>query len=142
MFRSSRPEVLSKKGVLRNFAKFTEKHLCRSLFFNKVAGLRLATLLKKRLCLRPATYSEHLFYRTPLDDFFCVLNMPRYFTFHISLEVLCDNWDNKVAHLQKLANQSVLNGARVVEKWLNSSFRACLHETQSKLRPVWDFTSA
>ena len=35
------PEVLCKKGVLRNSAKFTEKHLCQSLFFNKVAGLRL-----------------------------------------------------------------------------------------------------
>ena len=29
-----------KKGFLRNFAKFTGKHLCQSLFFNKVAGLR------------------------------------------------------------------------------------------------------
>ena len=28
-----------KKGVLRNFAKFTGKHLCRRLFLNKVAGL-------------------------------------------------------------------------------------------------------
>ena len=28
----------------------------------------------------------------------------------------------KVAHLQKLANQSVLNGAIVIEKWLNNSF--------------------
>ena len=36
----------------RNFAKFTEKHLCQSLFFNKVAGLRPATLLKKRLWQR------------------------------------------------------------------------------------------
>ena len=34
----------TKKGVLENFAKFTEKHLCQSLFFNKCA-----TLLKKRL---------------------------------------------------------------------------------------------
>ena len=38
-FRSSRLEVFSRKGVLRNFAKFTGKHLCQSLFFNKVAGL-------------------------------------------------------------------------------------------------------
>ena len=38
--RSSRPEVFCKKGVLRNFAKFTGKHLCQSLFLNKVAGLR------------------------------------------------------------------------------------------------------
>ena len=35
-----------KKGVLKNFAKFTEKHLCQSLFFN---NLRPATLLKKGL---------------------------------------------------------------------------------------------
>ena len=41
-----------KKGVLENFAKFLGKHLCQSLFFNKVAGLRPATLLKKRLWLR------------------------------------------------------------------------------------------
>ena len=41
------PEVFYKKGVLRNFAKFTGKHLCHSLFFNKVARLRYATLLKR-----------------------------------------------------------------------------------------------
>ena len=34
-FRSSRPEVLCKKGVLRNFTKFTGKHLYQSLFFKK-----------------------------------------------------------------------------------------------------------
>ena len=32
-------EVFYKKGVLRNFPKFTGKHLCQSLFFNKVLGL-------------------------------------------------------------------------------------------------------
>ena len=30
-----------RKGVFRNFAKFTGKHLCQSLLFNKVAGLSL-----------------------------------------------------------------------------------------------------
>ena len=29
-----------KKVFLKNFTKFTGKHLCWSLFFNKVAGLR------------------------------------------------------------------------------------------------------
>ena len=38
-----------KKGVLRNFPKFTGKHLCNSLFFNKVADLSPATLLEKKL---------------------------------------------------------------------------------------------
>ena len=37
--------------LLRYFAKFTGKQLCQSLLFSKVAGLRPATLLKKRLWL-------------------------------------------------------------------------------------------
>ena len=40
--------MFCKKGVFRNFAKFTRKHLCQSLFFNKVAAsLKKTTLLKK-----------------------------------------------------------------------------------------------
>ena len=50
--RSSHQRSSIKKGVLRNFTKFTGKHLCQSLFFNKVAGLRPATSLKKRLWRR------------------------------------------------------------------------------------------
>ena len=45
------PEVFYKKGVLKNFAKFTGKHLCQSLFFNKVAGLRnFAKPMPETLC--------------------------------------------------------------------------------------------
>ena len=33
-------EVFCKKGVLKNFAKFTGKNQCESLFFNKVVGLK------------------------------------------------------------------------------------------------------
>ena len=51
-FRSSHRRCSVKKGVLRNFEIFTGKHLCQSLFFNKVAGLRPATLSKKRLLHR------------------------------------------------------------------------------------------
>ena len=64
-----------KKGVLKNFAKFTGKHLCQSLFFNKVASLRPTTLSKKRLwhsCFPVsfAKFSRKLFYRTLLDGCF------------------------------------------------------------------------
>ena len=38
-FQRQPPEVLYKKSVLRNFANLTGKHLCQSLFFNKVTGL-------------------------------------------------------------------------------------------------------
>ena len=30
--------MFCEKGVLKNFAKFTGKYLCQSLFLNKVAG--------------------------------------------------------------------------------------------------------
>ena len=35
------PEVFHKKGVLKNLAIFTVKHLYQRFFFNKVAGLGL-----------------------------------------------------------------------------------------------------
>ena len=72
-YRSSCLEIFCRKGFLRNFAKFTGKHLCQSLFFTKVAGLRLrpATLVNKRLWhryfpvnfgkfLRTSFFTEHL----------------------------------------------------------------------------------
>ena len=57
-YRSSRPEVFHKKAILKNFKKFTENQLCQRLFFNKIAGLRHAALLKKIL-------RNTFFYRTP-----------------------------------------------------------------------------
>ena len=64
-YGTSRPEVLFKKGVLRNLTKFTGKHLCQSLFLNKVAGLRPATLLKKRLWYKCFPVNFVKFLRTP-----------------------------------------------------------------------------
>ena len=66
--RSSRPAVLCKKGVLKNFVKFTGKHLCRSAFLNTVANLTPATLLKKIL--------RHRFF---LVNFTWYFNYPKYF---------------------------------------------------------------
>ena len=71
MYRSSRPEVFYKKGALRNLAKFTGKHLCQRLFFNKVGRLRPTTLLKKSLwhrcfsCEFCEISKNTFFYRTP-----------------------------------------------------------------------------
>ena len=39
--RSNCPEVFDKRTVLKNFEKFTGKHLCHSLFFDKFAGLQI-----------------------------------------------------------------------------------------------------
>ena len=65
--RSSHQRCSIKKGVLRNFAKFTGKHLYQSLFFNKAAGL------KKRLWHRwfPVNFAK--FFRTPFTLLLIVL---------------------------------------------------------------------
>ena len=47
-YRSSHPEVFCKKGVLRNFEKFTGKHLCQRLFFDKAGGLKLSKICYQR----------------------------------------------------------------------------------------------
>ena len=47
--------MFCKKGVLKNFAKFTGKHLCQIFFFNKVASQG----------------QQHLFYRTTPGYCFC-----------------------------------------------------------------------
>ena len=70
IFRSSHRRCSAKKGVLRNFAKFTGKHFCQSLFFDKLywkrgfgTGVFLWILWN---------FLENLFYRTPLRNCFCV----------------------------------------------------------------------
>ena len=57
--------VFFKKVVFKNFAKFTGKHLCQSLVFDKVADLRPATLLKKRPWHRCFVLNFAKFLRTP-----------------------------------------------------------------------------
>ena len=39
-YRTSLTDAFCKKDVLKNFAKFTGKHLGQNLFFNKTAGVR------------------------------------------------------------------------------------------------------
>ena len=49
--------------VLKNFAKFTGKRLCQSLFLNKVVDLSAATLLKMRpwhMCF-PVNFKEYFY---------------------------------------------------------------------------------
>ena len=66
--RSSHRRCSVRKDVFTNFAKFTEKLLCQSLFLNKVAGLSPATLWKERLwhsCF-PVNFAKFL--RTPFSQ--------------------------------------------------------------------------
>ena len=61
--RSSRLDVFCRKGIFRSFAKFIGKHLCESLFFNKVRPARdSAQVFPVSLAkfLRPPFYKDHL----------------------------------------------------------------------------------
>ena len=57
--RSSHQRCSIRKGILRNFAKFTGKRLYQSLFFGTKVFLWIFR-----------NFLEHLFYRTPLGDCF------------------------------------------------------------------------
>ena len=63
------PEVLCKKDVLNNFAKFTVKHLYWCLFFNKVA--QAYNVIKKRLQHRCFPVKFAKFLRTPMLKNIC-----------------------------------------------------------------------
>ena len=95
------PEVFCKKGVLVNFVKFTGKHLRLSLFFNNVAGLRPATLLKKTLWHRcfPMNFAKLL--RTPF------IEQLRW----LLLSITCPSGESlsSAHHLEDLALKSPIN---------------------------------
>ena len=58
-----------KRDVLENFAKFTEKHLCQSLFFNKVQAcnfIKKEALAQVFFCEFCEIFKSTSFHRTPL----------------------------------------------------------------------------
>ena len=69
--RSSSPELLCKKGVLKNFPKFTGKHLSLTLFFHDVAGLIVYNFVEKETLAQVFSWEFYevskntFFYRTP-----------------------------------------------------------------------------
>ena len=62
--RSRQRRCSTKTVFLKTSQKFIRKHQCWSLFFNKVAGLRSAILLKKRLWHRcfPVNFAKGCFF--------------------------------------------------------------------------------
>ena len=59
--RSSRPEVCCKKGALKNFAKFTEKNLCRISFVKKRLWHSFFPVNFAKF-LRPPFFKEHFWW--------------------------------------------------------------------------------
>ena len=61
-FRNRRLEVFCQKGVFKDFAKFTGKHLYWSFFLIKSEAWSPATLLKRRSCTSVLLWILRIFY--------------------------------------------------------------------------------
>ena len=66
IYRSSRPEVFCKKGVLRNLTKSTGKHLCQSLFLKACNFIKKETLAQLLSCEFCQISKSTFLHRTPL----------------------------------------------------------------------------
>ena len=69
--------MFCKKGVLKNFVKFTGKHLCQSLFFSSACSFiekeTLAQVFSCELC--EIFLYKHFFYRTHTVTAFEMINL-------------------------------------------------------------------
>ena len=72
------PEVFCKKGVLRNFAKFTGKHLCQSLFFNKACNFIKEETLAQVLSCEFCEISKNIFFTENLGRLLLYLERMAY----------------------------------------------------------------
>ena len=75
-FRSSHQRRSIRKGALRNFTKFTRKHLRQRLFLNKVAGSGKVQVVSCEFCeISNTFFTEHLWTTASFD--FCLKDVER-----------------------------------------------------------------
>ena len=71
LYRSSHPTAFCKEGVLKNFAKFTGKHLLQRIFLNKGCRPQVCHFIEKETltqafsCELCEVFKSVFFYRTP-----------------------------------------------------------------------------
>ena len=91
--------MLCKIGALRNFGKFPGKHLCQSLFLNKVAGL--CNFIKKEALAQvfPVNFVEFL--RTP---FLRNISGNYFYIYHLTGLILIISRPARTTHTVHLAD--------------------------------------
>ena len=92
-YRSSRPDMFCKKGVLKKFAKFIGKHRSQTLFFNKVTGLSNFIEIETLAQVFFYDFCEFLrtsfFNRTPPVAASCLVSLSDWnFVFYMPLSIL------------------------------------------------------
>ena len=108
IFRSSHWRCSLKKAILKDFVIFTGKHLCRGLFFNKVADHQSVALLKRDsnrdIFLQiSGNLQEDLFWRTLANG--CIFGIVIFENiFQIRSELSKRNYWRLCGRLLKLVN--------------------------------------
>ena len=95
-----------RKGILSNIVKFTARHLCQSLFFNKVVGF---SLWKERLWHRRLHVNFVKFLRTP-------------FLQNTSGRLLLSLWEDRIFHYKVPSSISFISLKKIlqwVKSWIN-----------------------
>ena len=112
VFRSSHWRFSIIKSVFKNFAKFTWKHLCHSLFFNKVLWI-----LQK--------FQEYLLYRTLPGNYFCIFHV--WFThcvpsrYYVSNQNIFETYLIRIGKITKSSTEGIILIAKVI--WLQNRLR-------------------
>ena len=68
VYRISLPEVFRNKDVLKNFLKFTEKHLCWSVFLIKLKAQASPPPFLRKTPAQVCSMNFARFFRTPIYD--------------------------------------------------------------------------
>ena len=97
--RSSRPDVLLRKGVLKICSKFTGQHPYRSAISMKLP-VAMGVLLS--IC---CVFSEHLFLRTFLGGCFWIILKPT--TYHLSDKLNTQFQYYKFRHIYIVGNKAI-----------------------------------
>ena len=103
-------EVFCKKVVLKNFAKFTGKYLCRSLFFNKLINFMKKWLRYKCFSLQKIKFSVKDFF-SKCDQIYSFLGIWSHLMKKFLLEnfIFCELQIRKICRFTELPHIGTLN---------------------------------
>ena len=112
------------KGVLRNFEKFTGKQLLQGLFLNKVAGLRPATLLKRRLWPKACNFIKKETLAQVFSYEFCEISKNTLSAEHLRAiaSVICNNFTINSAQFGRITYWLKLSqDKKVAKSWISGA---------------------
>ena len=142
MQRSSRPEMFCKSIVLKNFTKFTRKHLRQNLFLNKVTGLSRSINKETLAQAFSREFSEKIRERPKEGHYFRIKLHRRFLTgsytyvdrFITILIGFQADWETLTfrctcfVKLQAVSTQNDLRKINISSFWVTNASRSCMEK--------------